>query len=597
MNVTTSKFATWVVRISEPHLVNYTFVAKGEKIEAQKFMCYLIGTEPHQYASGCVNFAFSNRNAAQDAFAKFKAGTCWFIKKPSFDTRTKPEYVGAPLKSVVLLTFPTETLAINPVQLSELHEHTPVTYISPALRLGDVLNLKNAKSQIASRSIDFSAKVLTIGPIKNVTVKGTQTQVRDVDLQDDSGFKCTLSVWGDACVSFNNEALCNTGVTILQCSSVRDQNGVKMNLHSPGGRILQGGIRNEELTQLPAAGGDLGATSVTATFEPTYRPIDASGSALHTSVAVLANHIKVNRPNETDVIVQVNRVMMQASTDPDRIVTHQGNRLLVPVMVRDRTGAVEMEVLEVAAPIIYTKNTPEEVHQAMNENTLTVASGRFNLRGCVRCENNVTKIYVVELWPHDNKSDFSTSAAQMLRGLVDIQGDVVAPAPLCKVTNSALLGLTIARDNDERVGANQVIAVVQGTSSTTLTKLGEEAYSAISSNVKCLMSPESEGFTCMLRGYCGWEDMLQYRLDEEQAIVYITAAATTSDGVTFTVGYMKKIKPHEKDEILANFMKEANTILLAEAPPPLTETPTRLLSPGSGRKCRKIQREPTSPTA
>ena len=91
--------------------------------------------------------------------------------------------------------------------------------------------------------------------------------------------------------------------------------------------------------------------------------------------------------------------------------------------------------------------------------------------------------------------------------------------------------------------------------------------------------------------------MLQYRLDEEQAIVYITAAATTSDGVTFTVGYMKKIKPHEKDEILANFMKEANTILLAEAPPPLTETPTRLLSPGSGRKCRKIQREPTSPTA
>ena len=71
MNSTTSKYAKWFVRIIHPKLINYTFSARGETVNAQKFQCVLVSQDPAQYMIGLVPFVFGDRGAAKKASDKF----------------------------------------------------------------------------------------------------------------------------------------------------------------------------------------------------------------------------------------------------------------------------------------------------------------------------------------------------------------------------------------------------------------------------------------------------------------------------------------------------------------------------------------------
>ncbi len=71
LNGTTAKFAKWYVRIIDPKIIRYTFMAKGEAIKAQKFQCVLVSKEPEQYMLGLVPFDFKDRHAAVAAAQRF----------------------------------------------------------------------------------------------------------------------------------------------------------------------------------------------------------------------------------------------------------------------------------------------------------------------------------------------------------------------------------------------------------------------------------------------------------------------------------------------------------------------------------------------
>ena len=66
MNGSTGKFATWCVRIFDPHVVSYQFTSRGEQVDAEKIVCYIVGEDPTQYAQGAVPFDFGKRNAARE---------------------------------------------------------------------------------------------------------------------------------------------------------------------------------------------------------------------------------------------------------------------------------------------------------------------------------------------------------------------------------------------------------------------------------------------------------------------------------------------------------------------------------------------------
>ena len=61
MNASTSKFAKWYVRIIGPKVKEYTFQARGEKVNAKKCERVVVSRDPAQYMMGTVPFEFRNR--------------------------------------------------------------------------------------------------------------------------------------------------------------------------------------------------------------------------------------------------------------------------------------------------------------------------------------------------------------------------------------------------------------------------------------------------------------------------------------------------------------------------------------------------------
>ena len=58
LNASSAKYATWCVRVLDPKVIQYTFQARGEKVNASKFMCLLVAEDPGMYVPGTVLFIF-----------------------------------------------------------------------------------------------------------------------------------------------------------------------------------------------------------------------------------------------------------------------------------------------------------------------------------------------------------------------------------------------------------------------------------------------------------------------------------------------------------------------------------------------------------
>ena len=76
MNSTTAKLAKWYVRVNDPNIIDYTFIAQGEQIKAHKFQCVLVSKDPGQYMLGLVPFDFKDRGAASAALKRFTPTRC-----------------------------------------------------------------------------------------------------------------------------------------------------------------------------------------------------------------------------------------------------------------------------------------------------------------------------------------------------------------------------------------------------------------------------------------------------------------------------------------------------------------------------------------
>ena len=90
MNTSTANFATWVVRVvDEPKLLQYSFKARGETVEAEKLECVFVSRDPAEYILGVVPFSFNDRRAAKVAKGRYVKGSVWEIKTPAFDPKAK----------------------------------------------------------------------------------------------------------------------------------------------------------------------------------------------------------------------------------------------------------------------------------------------------------------------------------------------------------------------------------------------------------------------------------------------------------------------------------------------------------------------------
>ena len=133
MNAASQKYATWIVRVVQGRLVNYTFMSRGEKIDATKFQCILVSANSHEYMLGLVPFSFHDKTAPAKAARKFLDNTCWEITTPSFDASQKVEFNSCPIKTCLKLSAPTGLREVTFLE-TEKFAHAS-KFISPSCTL------------------------------------------------------------------------------------------------------------------------------------------------------------------------------------------------------------------------------------------------------------------------------------------------------------------------------------------------------------------------------------------------------------------------------------------------------------------------------
>ncbi len=166
MNETNGKHAQWCLRVLNPLLQKYTFMARGQTVEAKSFTCVLVGDNPSEYLIGSVPFEFRSPDGPQQAMTRFVENTVWVVSKPSFDMRAKTEFNGSPMKLTLLLREPTIVRAVPPTD-SEAYS-LPANHIIPPVTLACIVALKTIKpsapgkdlKKSSARAVDVVAKVL-----------------------------------------------------------------------------------------------------------------------------------------------------------------------------------------------------------------------------------------------------------------------------------------------------------------------------------------------------------------------------------------------------------------------------------------------------
>ena len=164
MNSTTAKFAKRYVWVIDPKIIDYTFISQGEQIKAQKFQCVLVSKDPGQYMLGLVPFDVKDRGAASAALKKVHIDSVWELRTPAFDSKSKPEFNGCPLKPVVLLSKPTAIKGVPPTNKDQLAH--PATGLKVALDIKGIMGL--LKGQTRNKAFDVSGKFLSLGGPKTV---------------------------------------------------------------------------------------------------------------------------------------------------------------------------------------------------------------------------------------------------------------------------------------------------------------------------------------------------------------------------------------------------------------------------------------------
>ena len=169
---TAAECATWILRVLDPHLEEYNFSARGERIAASHFHCVLVGDTPSEYIQGGVPFDFRNRQAPRQAMTEFEAGSVWSVQTPAVDPRAKLEFNGAPIKETLLLAPPTKLLRIA---TADSRAELPSRFITPLLSLTQILSLRK------TRAVDFAAVVESVTAARSVARRdGGSAEVLDV---------------------------------------------------------------------------------------------------------------------------------------------------------------------------------------------------------------------------------------------------------------------------------------------------------------------------------------------------------------------------------------------------------------------------------
>ena len=293
MNTNTSKFATWIVKIRKPEANTVTFTDNktGKQQKGSRFQCILTSGDESEYCFGVVPFQWKNREGGFEAERQFTEGSMWQISTPAFDNKVKLDHISTPVKQQVLMCAPTQFVKPDSHEDNEAKKAAwPSGHVRVSLNMQQTIDqLRQVRFTSASsygskkeieptKSLDICGKFIDLGQLNTRKNKdGSDLQVADLTLADDSGVNFKVAVWTQEAYDKFKDIDIGVGISILNCSAHKDKtsNEFKVNLW-PKIVVLEGGSRAEQLTNL--SGEAVSANRIaTAQFIGSSSAMDVTG--------------------------------------------------------------------------------------------------------------------------------------------------------------------------------------------------------------------------------------------------------------------------------------------------------------------------------
>ena len=152
----------------------------------------------------------------------------------------------------------------------------------------------------------------------------------------------------------------------------------------------------------------------------------------------------------------------------------------------------------------------------------------------------------------------------------------------------------MARSDGKKLGCYRAVCMVQGTQKSKRSRITgvtdeQEAYRVESASATCLIS----GGAVDLRGYCDIDRLLDFKLDSEVALLFVSSIRSSSeDRPVVTIDFMEKVLTKDVDAVLSVIKAEWDIAMQAEV---VEKRSSDFASPQSARKCRKLTAEPSTP--
>ena len=561
LNASTAKHAQWLVRILLPRCINYSFKAREELVHATKFSCLLVAEDPHSYLPATVAWSFSDREGPSRALERFPAGSVWIMRKPVFDPRADSRYFSSSVPGVLLLN----SCVLEPVPNGQPLAAVPADHLEVGLSLKKLMECLTAmrmpggQKKVATKNVDICGKILEKGLVKEVTKDGKTREVCEVLLADASGAKITVSVW-DKAISYLEDLEVDSGVSLVGVSAMKGEgNQIKLNMWDSAFVCLEG-AQVQSLTDLgvdTASLQTMTAAFVPGAFQPDVSALSRIGIAVPTVCVDLAEQVSAF----ADVVFQVNRATFAFVPDAAAIWHPKGQLRLVPARLHDATGCVDVLVTEDALPPLLGFNSCEELKAAIIAGKpLHLNRDRFNVRGLLRSEQWLSqqssqssqsaapgpllKKYIASVELSSLNARVSASAVQQMVGLNPVSSGLVLPVPAGRLANHDLLGMTVAGWNQTlpdvpTLSLHRALLLVEGTTQSKIKPLGsdgsqsmeEQSFQVTSTDVICLLSKQKKHeMKLTLTGYCSFNEMLAFKLDNDKALVIVSSWQTGAVG-------------------------------------------------------------------
>lgn len=367
-----------------------------------------------------------------------------------------------------------------------------------------------------TQAVDCAMVIEEVQAVRRETARGREVDVCSITVLDDSNSRATITCWEEQAHAVQGRA--KASVLILGMLAIHDNGQVKLSVRSSSVLDFRKTLRTEALEKFAQDRTDDALTKcVTQAWSGSSAP-SCDGAAVLLCAAFLKAVSKEEQfsPREPFQLMGV-----YATANLSDIHTKDGQRLFVSGVLRDWSGSVPVAFLENCVPVLTNCSDKEEVESKFANNELVIAGAAFNVRGFKQGQDyNIAQISVADLFAEP------TQNALKLADLATVCGpssDGIVACAATQLCSNGLLNLGVKSNADITIAPYRVLLLVEGTQKSKLITAGTTtaARIVVSEKVKCLLSAEATHIN--VRAYASEDMLLDYKLDSETAVIFVSA--------------------------------------------------------------------------